>query len=349
MTPPVLKERWRKCKSAGFRLEKNSTSRRTVTLILWGRPVKVYSNANFSIVSGQECNADCPFCVEKLRPASRGGRWAKPSLAQPEEYLASLDSTLNELKPLNPSVSITGGEPTLDPSLPDILNVVKHHSCRKLTLTTNGTGLFHVHGASRVIEMIVRAGARHLNISRACVDDARNLAVMRMPDGLDSRGLEEAIVYLKKHNVRPRLSCVLLDGVVDNMERIVEYLRFAHGLGADNVIFRELMRPDQATMSHDSPVAAFCAGDKTSLRPILRSISSSSDFRFVRQVMGYYYYVEVWNWKGMDVVFESADLRRIEIMKKTSPGIIHELVFHQNGQLGSTWQAVDAPLGPPPH
>ena len=63
---------WRARQSAAFELAANSTARRTVRIELWGRPVSVYANANLSIYSAQACNARCAFCVEELRPASRG-------------------------------------------------------------------------------------------------------------------------------------------------------------------------------------------------------------------------------------------------------------------------------------
>ena len=76
-------------------------------------------------------------------------------------------------------------------------------------------------------------------------------------------------------------------------------------------------------------------------------MSADLRFTFVRQVVGYYYYVEVWRFAGVDVVFEEADLARLEETKQASPGLVHELVFHPDGRLASTWQPWDGVLGPP--
>ena len=70
--PTPFNEAWRREKYRAFDVFKNSTGRGVVEFELWGRPVTVYSNANFSIYSAQPCNAACRFCVEELRPASRG-------------------------------------------------------------------------------------------------------------------------------------------------------------------------------------------------------------------------------------------------------------------------------------
>jgi len=63
--------------------------------------------------------------------------------------------------------------------------------------------------------------------------------------------------------------------------------------------------------------------------------------------MGYYYYVEVWRYCDVAVVFEEADLGHLEDVKRSDPQTIHELVFHPNGTLASTWQPWDGILGPP--
>jgi hypothetical protein len=47
------------------------------------------------------------------------------------------------------------------------------------------------------------------------------------------------------------------------------------------------------------------------------------------------------------VVFEEADLAQLERTKQSMPGVVHELIFHPNARLASTWQPWDGVLGPP--
>jgi hypothetical protein len=94
-------------------------------------------------------------------------------------------------------------------------------------------------------------------------------------------------------------------------------------------------------------VVKFSERRRARLEPLLDAISEAPDFHFVRQVVGYYYYVEVWRHAGMDVVFEEADLAQLERAKAMMPGIVHELIFHPNARLASTWQPWDGILGPP--
>jgi molybdenum cofactor biosynthesis enzyme MoaA len=337
---------WRRRTSAAFDLERNSTARRVVDFELWGRPVHVYANANLSVYSAQRCNARCPFCVEELRPASRGTELALQKTVEVDDrrYLDRLGEVLEALRPLDPSVSVTGGEPSLDPRLPAILRLLARHGGRKRTLTTNGTGLLDVREERSVIEWITETGVRHLNVSRAHPDQDANARLMVLRDGLPVDQLRRVVEAARAGGTRVRLSCVLVRGAVEDFEGVLRYLDFASGLGVNNVIFRQLMKTDPATVAENF-VVRFSDARRVPLEPILDRISGDGRFAFQRQIVGYYYYVEVWRHKNLDVVFEEADLARLEAVKRAQPDVIHELVFHPNARLCSTWQPWDGILG----
>jgi hypothetical protein len=143
---------------------------------------------------------------------------------------------------------------------------------------------------------------------------------------------------------RVRLSCVLVRGAIDGVDGILDYLDFASSLGVNNVIFRQLMKTDAATTAVNH-VVRFSDSHRVFLEPLLEVLSGDHRFQFVQQIVGYYYYVEIWRHGGVDVVFEEADLARLERTKHLEPGLIHELVFHPNGVLASTWQPWDGVLG----
>ena len=73
---------------------------------------KVYSNVNLSIYTDDYCNANCSFCVAQLRFENRGQLYKKGRIQSDQEYFNRLSWVLEYLRPLNPSISITGGEPT---------------------------------------------------------------------------------------------------------------------------------------------------------------------------------------------------------------------------------------------
>lgn len=340
-------ERWRRAKSAAFDLHANSTGRGTVPVDFWGATRPVYANANLSVYSAQACNARCAFCVEELRPASRGVELAGQKRVEADDarYFAALDAALDAVAPLGPTVSVTGGEASLDPRLPRILRTLAARGLRRRTMTTNGSGLLERREGRRVLDWAVGTGLAHLNISRASVDQGRNARLMGLSAAPDPSALSRIIAEARAGGTRTRLSCLLLTGEVDSLSGVLDYLAFARSLGADNVIFRQVMRTDPATHA-DSPVVRFCDARRALLEPILDAVSADPAFEFVRQVVGYYYYVEVWRRDGVDVVFEEADLARLEETKRAMPGVVHELVFHPDGRLASTWQPGDGVLSP---
>jgi len=337
----------RRQKSAAFDLPTNSTAGRTVSFDLWGRPVRVYANANLSIYSAQTCNARCPFCVEELRPASRGAELARQKTVERDDgrYFTQLERVLVALGPLAPTVSVTGGEPSLDPRLPAILRLLADHDAhlKKRTLTTNGSGLLEVRQGRRVLDWIIESGVRHLNISLAHPDPERNAVLMQLPHGLSLSELREVVSQARAGGTRVRLSCVLVQGAIDSLDGIRRYLDFAAGLGVDNVIYRQLMKTDSAahTVNH---VIRFSDSRRVFLEPLLLALGRDTDFTFCKQIVGYYYYVEVWRYGSLDVVFEEADLAQLETAKHADPEVIHELVFHPNAELASTWQPWDGVL-----
>jgi cyclic pyranopterin phosphate synthase len=323
-------------KSAGFSLRDNSTARRTMKLQLFGRAVDVYANANFSIYSAQTCNARCPFCVEELRPLSLGRELAAQKRVESDDdrYFERLAAALDQVAPLAPTISITGGEASKDPRLPRLLHLLSARDAKKLTLTTNGSGLLDVRDGAPLVEHIAQSALRHLNISRAHPDCEKNAQLMGYREGLSLDDTRRALRSIGR--ARPRLSCVLLRRGVGDLDGVIDYLRFAERVGVDNVIFRQLMKSDPAT-HQTGPVVRFSDSERVQLQPILDALSNHPDFTFQRQIVGYYYYVEVWRWNGIDVVFEEADLAQLERTKLVDR-TVHELVFHPDATLSSTWQ-----------
>jgi cyclic pyranopterin phosphate synthase len=341
-------EEWRRKKCRAFDLFANSTARRVVEFDLWGRPVTVYANANFSIYSAQRCNAACRFCVEELRPASRGGLLSVQKFVENDDtlYFAALEQTLDALRPLSPTISITGGEPSKDARLGRILRLVSAHWAPRKTLTTNGSGLFDIREGARVIDRVCEAGLSHLNISVAHPEREQNVRLMRLPPALGREQLAAVVSLARQAGIRVRLSCVLLREAIHSLDSVLEYLDFARSIGVDNVIFRQLMQTDPATQAING-VVIYSGEQRVFVEPILKKISHDMRFHFVRQIVGYYYYVEVWRCEEMDVVFEEADLGQLEVVKRRDPYLIHELIYHPNAKLASTWQPWDGQLGPP--
>ncbi len=346
--------------SLAFDLSRTSSAGHARQLRLFGRQLRLYANANLSIYVRQRCNAACGFCVEELRPASRGLELApqRQVLRDDDAWLAGLHHVLATCAPWIGSVGVTGGEPSRDPLLARILAAMVASGLRRRTMTTNASGLWlpvqtAAGGRQAVADAIAESGLMHLNISRAAVSAADNAALMAMRGevadggGLDDDALRAAITRVQRAEVSVRLSCVLLRDGVRDRDGIAAYLAYASGLGVQNVIFRQLMRPDPQT-TRPVGVARYSDRQRVELRPLLATLDGDPRWQFLRQIVGYYYYVEVWRCRvqgqAMTVTFEEADLAHIEAQKRADPGLAHELVYHPDGGLCTTWQPWDGQL-----
>ena len=104
----------------------------------------------------------------------------------------------------------------------------------------------------------------------------------------------------------------------------------------DNVIFRETMDYDeQAMKNHDK--MAYLKENKVYLNDIWKCIDKDNRFTPVKQLLGYYYYVEVYKYQGIDMVSESANLVKLYEQKQIANDVVFEMIFHPNGNLNGSW------------
>ena len=197
-------------------------------LLSWhfaGRERKVYKNLNLSIFVDDECNADCRFCVAQLRYEHRKQLYRKEHIAEDTQYLARLREVLEAVRPLNPSVSITGGEPTISPKLFPVICLVDELGFRKRTITTNGSGLLSIVEGKTIAEHLMERKFDHLNISRACVDEEKNKKIMRYGAEkayCSNEDIKRIAGILQTGNMRIRMSCILLQSAVKDTAGIKE-------------------------------------------------------------------------------------------------------------------------------
>ncbi|MHA1683638.1 MAG: radical SAM protein [Promethearchaeota archaeon] len=315
-----------------------------------GRSYMVYGNLNFSIYSAETCNANCPFCVEKLRPLSRGVTLESQKKGiEDERYFKSMRRAFEIVRPLNPSISITGGEPSIDPRLPGIIELIDEFNFRKRTITTNGSGLVD----GDYIDLLAAGGFSHVNVSRAHHDEFQNASLMGLHETFSNRDLEGVVERVNRSRMRPRLSCVLLKDGIRDLQSVIDYLEWsATTMNVDNVVFRQVMKFDRKDFK-DHDVTRYCMSELVDIHSILKQVQGNDgthheSFAFTKQVVGYYYYIEVYQYKAkngrvIDVVFEDADLSFIgkDRRKHGTTPRINELIFHPDGSVCSTWQPWD--------
>lgn len=302
-----------------------------------GKTKDVYSNVNLSIFVDDYCNANCKFCVAQLRYENKGQMYKKARIISDSEYLTRLEEVLEYLRPINPSVSITGGEPTKSHRLISILELIEKYGYRKRTLTTNGSGLFDVVDGKSIIQHITDNHFQHLNISRAHFDEDINKKIMQYEKGYCSNDdIARAAMFAKANNLRPRMSCLLLKEGIHDLNGMIDYLNFYQNLGLDNVIFRETMDFDHEQMRNNNKMI-YLDKNKIKLNDIWKNIDNDSRFTPIRNLIGYYYYVEVYKYQNIDMVSESANLVQLYEQKEQAKDTVFEMVFHPNGNLNGSW------------
>ena len=297
----------------------------------------VYKNFNFSIFMTDYCNADCKFCVAQLRYANKGLMYKKDKLDD-KEWLKRCREVLEFIRPLNPSISITGGEPTLSKNLIPVLEMVKDLDFRKRTITTNGSQLFNKVGNKIIIDHLIDNGWNHLNVSRPAINNEQSKQIMRFnnEEGFCSNEMMKEIFRITNESpMKHRLSCLLLKECVNSVPKMKEYLDTYLDLGCNNFIFRELMDYDKDAINFEK--TQYCVENKVRLNDIWAEIDKYPEFEKYLNILGYYYYVEIYKYKGATVASESANMvqQGIEVGKHQDQ--VYEMVFHPNGNLCASW------------
>lgn len=332
-----LREKRKEAKDSG-RFDYNINDYELVKYFFSTGEKKVYKNLNFSIFIDDYCNADCKFCVAQLRYQHKNHMYQKPHIKDRDAYLKRLEEVLRIIRPLNPSVSITGGEPTLSPILIDVIKLINKYNFRKRTITTNGSGLLNVTNGDTILNHLINNKFDHLNISRVSNIDSLNRDIMRYntEDSYCTMDMMKEILHITNNSsMNHRISCLLLKESVNSVEKMKEYIDFYASLGANNFIFRELMDYDKTAINTE--IMRYCDANKIKLYDIWHQFKDYPEFKPYLNILGYYYYVEIYKYKGMTVASESADLNIQDREKKMHPDVVYEMVFHNNGNLCAGW------------
>lgn len=299
---------------------------------------KVYKNFNLSIFVDDACNADCKFCVAQLRYEHRGKLYNKHHIVDNKEYMERLREVLTYVQPLNPSISITGGEPTISNRLVPIIKLVDELGYRKRTITTNGSGLFRMIDGKTIPEHLIDCKSDHLNISRAYVDEEKNKQIMLYQEGTEYSSndrIREVAQLVKESPMKIRMSCILLKEGVNSVKKIKEYIDFYQEYGIDNFIFRQLMDYDHLAVNKEK--VAYCDKNKVELNDIWEEMESHLEFIPYMNLLGYYYYVELYDYHGCRIASESANLEQQYKEKENNQDTVYEMVFHTDGILSGSW------------
>ncbi len=166
----------------------------------------------------KDCNASCPWCVEKIG-------WHPSTVAPGEALVAQMIG--HKAK----NIMLLGGEPTLHPCIQAIISQLANHG-KNVHMTTNGALLSYDFVSQKL------QGLSKINISIHHYDLDKNKAIIGK--AIDYDRLKLGIATLQSWGTEVRLNCNCIHGYIDNNKDIIEYLQFAKRLGVRKVRFAEL-------------------------------------------------------------------------------------------------------------
>ena len=151
----------------------------------------------------EECNLTCPVCFAESSPA----RHAHRSLAEIDAMLETL--VASEGQP--DLVQISGGEPSINPQILDILKLAKSKPIRHAMLNTNGIRI------AREPEFVKRLAELRPGFEVYLQFDSLKREALENLRGADLRRVrEEALENLEREGISTTLVCVVKKGVNDS-------------------------------------------------------------------------------------------------------------------------------------
>ena len=178
----------------------------------------------FSITNN--CNLKCPICFTHNRP----DRIYNKSLEELESLLDYIEAEQKNLDLLN----LTGGEPTLHPQLPEILERCAKRSFRRISLNSNGLIL----GKNRALAEMLKKNRVQVNLSLDTLDPEKSVRI----HGADIvSGKLRALAMLEELNIPTALLLVWIPGMnEEEVPQLIEtYLprRFVCGVTIQNMAY----------------------------------------------------------------------------------------------------------------
>lgn len=340
---PVLSALPKSVPTVAFRAPDPADEERWRWHTIGGRAYRIAQPVTFTpYASAQPCSARCRFCSETL--VETGAARPSSGLRPGPDYFASLENALHELRGLPLSYSLSGLETTDDAGwMGAMLDVLARHAAVSPVLNrvlySNGAGLAVPSQGEALLQRLAGFGLDWVELSRHHFDEAANQSIMRFRHGIEVQYQQsfEAMARGLVDSVNVKLVCIAQQGGVSQVDDIMRYLAWAHGLGIRSVIFREFSKLDDGY--RDNVTARYIGAARVSMNALLAQCLAApvfaDDFAFEQVTEGYYF----WNLRGrfrdMQVTFEASDYSQMH--RQHDSGNVYKLVFHANGNLCGDW------------
>lgn len=199
----------------------------------FGQRMTLRIPCNVNLFVTNRCNARCRFCIAGDERHDRIGH---------DDYIRTLTKLLDVLDPSLFEITITGGEPTVAPSrLVDTMRACHERSLPVRTFSTNGQNLLAEHEGKPICQHLVENGVTHnISVSRMATGQDENEAIMgaRL---ISDQDIERLAMFFGMSDADMRVSCNLIDGHVDSLDKMIRLVKHYRKLGVPTVMFRELI------------------------------------------------------------------------------------------------------------
>lgn len=238
---------------------------------LFGTKINMYHPINLNIFITNMCPYSCPFCINK--------DYSNKDISD-ELYYKCIRQTLTELKDKNVEITITGGEPTIKPErLVKTIRLCKELGFNCRTVSTTASNIFTLYEDKPLIQHLVENNFIHnINVSRMSINN-NDIMLNKV---IDEYNLQKLITFCNVNNAEMRISCNLINGLVDSMDKIFKYVDHFSNLGVNSILFRELVNYEG---------------------PILNNVVNFTDFTKIDEGHSIFYDVDIYEYKDFIVKY----------------------------------------------
>ena len=240
---------------------------------VFGFSGKFYNPCNLNVFIQNKCQNDCEFCINKRNDRTD---------IDNELYFKNLETILEGMKSVHLEATITGGEPTLNPTrMVETIRMLRKFGVKERTVSTTGIGLMNLYENKPVLQHLIDNDYVHnISISRMDITDTENANVLKGKN-ITNEELARIAFYAKVNGVQLRTSTNIIENHIDSLEKILNFVDFQYTNNIDSCLFREVI-----------------AKDFISIAPFQEQIRNDKNFVFDRVIHGMFYDIIVYIYKS---------------------------------------------------
>jgi molybdenum cofactor biosynthesis enzyme MoaA len=277
--------------------------------------------STFSIVcGGRKCNAKCPYCVSKMTKGV-----GKCDASVDDINIRNFKKACSFAKQSGVSTALlTGvGEPLLYPKhITKYLSILQEYDFPFIELQTNGIELDHFRNGA--LPRWYTMGLDTVSLSVAHWVDKENQEIF----GDEWKSLKDNIRLLHDLGFSVRLSCVMVDGWVNNLEQVKKMIAFCQGNDVEQLTCRPVGMPDDSKSQTIKRWVTQRSIDKEVEQEIADYFARSQKSTLLLELP---HGANVYDYDGQNISINNC------LTHSTNPDEVRQLIFAADGHLRYSW------------